>query len=82
MVLRLLLGGLSTLEAEGDDEEKEEDDIDTEDNFAEVCDDEKQESYKQSRVLSIAQDFINTVSRATWTSKNIGLASILHQTTR
>lgn len=60
MVLRLLLGGQSTLEAEGDDEEKEEDDIDTEDNFAEVCEDEKQESYKQSRVLSIAQDFINT----------------------
>ena len=62
MLLRLIVGGQTTLENE--------------------CD-ENTEGKIRSRVLSIAQDLVYSVSGGKkWTPKHIGLASTLHQATR
>lgn len=67
MFLRLLLGGQSLLDADPDED----------------IDEDKEELCKRSRVLSIAQDLVFSVSGGKkLTPKHIGLGATLHQATR
>lgn len=67
MFLRLLLGGQSLLDAEPDEQNVE----------------NKEELSKRSRVLSIGQDLVFSVSGGKKkTPKHVGLGSTLHQATR
>ena len=46
-------------------------------------DEQKDETFLQSRVLSIVQDIVYSVSGGQkWTPKHVGLGSTLHQATR
>ena len=67
MFLRLMFGGDNLLEGQSNDEE--------------AVTLERLEAYTQTRVLSMAQDFVYNVTggKLHWKPKHVGLASCLHQ---